>query len=110
MSSPIAPDSHVWPRRLFGPEDLSASVYGMDLVVSKELVSRGLWDLSPYAGLSGYLARGQEHTSKVELEDENVLGAQGTLGVALGISVVRLGVEYSVGKVDGYAFKLAFGS
>lgn len=92
----------VW---LFGPEDLSASVYGLDL-----LLSRDVWVVSPYVGVAGYVSRGQEHTTKVDLENETVFGAQGTVGVAYSISVLRLGAEYMVGRVDGYAFKVAFGS
>lgn len=91
--------------KLFGPEDLSASVYGVEL-----LASRDVWVLSPYAGVSGHLSRGHERTSKVDLDDENVLGVQGTLGLAYSISHLRLGAEYTVGRVDGYAFKVAFGS
>jgi hypothetical protein len=91
--------------RLFGPEDLSASVFGLDFVVSKDL-----WVLSPYVGVAGYLSRGTEHTSKVDLDAENVLGAQGTVGVAYSLSILRLGAEYTVGRVNAYAFKVAFGS
>lgn len=91
--------------RLFGPEDLSASVYGLDFLMSKDLSV-----FSPYAGVSGYLSRGREHTSKVDLEDENVFGVHGTVGVAVSISALRLGAEYNVGRVAGYSFKVAVGS
>ena len=90
--------------RLVGPEDLSASVYGVDL-----LVSRTVRFLSPYAVVSGHLSRGQEHTSKVDLADENVLGAQGTLGVAAKLSMLTLGAEYHAAKVSGYAVKISVG-
>ena len=43
--------------KLFGPADLDFNVYGLDFVASKE-ISR----FSPYAGVSGYWARGQETT------------------------------------------------
>ncbi len=88
--------------RLVGPDDLSASVYGVDLVVS-----RAVGFVSPYAGVSGHLSRGQEHTTKVTLADENVFGAQGTLGVAAKFSVVTLGAEYHAAKVSGYAVKIS---
>jgi hypothetical protein len=91
--------------RLFGPEDLNATVLGLDL-----LVSRDVWILSPYAGVSGFLSHGREQTSKVDLADETVLGAQATVGVALAIRFLRLGAEYSVGRVDGYSFKVAVGT
>lgn len=91
--------------RLFGPEDLSQSVYGLDL-----LVSRDVWLLSPYAGVSGFLSRAHERTTKVELDDENVLGAQGTVGVALQVSGLRIGAEYYVARVSGYSIKIGFGT
>lgn len=90
---------------LFGPEDVSASVYGADLFVSKKLSV-----FSPYAGVSGYLSHGSETTSKVTLDSENVLGVHGTLGVAASISFLRLGAEYNVGKVSGYSFKIGYGT
>lgn len=91
--------------RLFGPEDLSVSVYGLELVAS-----RSVSVFAPYAGVSGYLSRGREHTSKVDLQDENVFGLRGAVGVAAGISALRLGAELNLARVPGYAFKIAFGS
>jgi hypothetical protein len=90
--------------RLFGPDDLTASVSGLDLVVTKDVSV-----FSPYVGVSAYLARGHERTDKVDLEDENVLGVQATAGVAASISVLRLGAEVNLARVPGYAFKVAFG-
>lgn len=89
---------------LFGPEDLSTSVFGLELVASRDI-----WKVSPYAGVSGYVSRGHEHTSKVALDDENVYGVQGMLGVAASVSVLRLGVEYYLARVSGYSFKIAVG-
>jgi hypothetical protein len=89
---------------LFGPEDVGASVYGLDFVAS-----RAYSIVSPYIALSGFLSRAQEKTTKVDLADENVLGVQGTLGMAVSIRSVRLGAEYTVAKVPGYAFKVAYG-
>ena len=90
---------------LYGPDDMNVSTYGLDLLLSKDF-SR----FSPYAGISGYLARGHEKTSKVDLEDENVFGAQATVGVAASVSVLRLGAEVNLAKVPGYSFKVAIGS
>ena len=90
---------------LVGPEDLTSSVYGLDLVVSRKL---GI--LSPYASVSGFLSHGHERTSKVNLADENVLGAQATLGVAARISRMKLGAEYNLARVSGYAFRISVGS
>jgi hypothetical protein len=101
----IAAAVRVTGAKLVGPEDLSASVYGVDLLASKTF---GF--VSPYAGVTGQLSRGQEHTTKVSLADENVLGAQGTLGVAAKFSVLTLGAEYHAAKVSGYAVKISVGT
>jgi hypothetical protein len=90
---------------LFGPEDLSAGVFGADLVMSRDISI-----LTPYLGIAGYLTRGREHTDKVELDGENVLGAQATFGVAASISALRLGAEVHAARVPGYSIKIAFGT
>ena len=90
-------------NKLFGPEDLNAGVYGLDVLASKE------WSIfSPYAGVSGYLARAQETTSRVNLENENVFGLQGMIGLAANISALRIGGEINFAKVLGYSFKIGF--
>ncbi len=88
---------------LFGPDDLTASVAGADVLVSKDVSI-----FTPYAGVSGYLSHGHERTTKVDLDDEHVLGAQGTLGVTARVSLLRLGAEVNVARVTGYAFKIGF--
>lgn len=90
--------------RLFGPDDVRASTYGADVVVSRE-VSR----FEPYVGVSGYMSRAQETTSKVDLDDETAFGAQATVGVAVRVSVLRLGAEYYLAKVPGISMKIAMG-
>ena len=100
----LAAASRVSVATLFGPEDLGVTVYGLDFLMSKEVSV-----FSPYAGVSAYLSRGAEHTTKVDLEDESVFGVQGTAGVAVSISVLRLGAELNLAKVPGYSFKVAFG-
>lgn len=101
----LAAAARVSVARLFGPDDVSAGVYGLDFVMSRDVSI-----FSPYAGVSGFLSSAQEHTSKVDLEDEKVFGVQGMLGVAVSVWAVRLGAEYSIARVPGYAFKVAFGT
>jgi hypothetical protein len=103
--SDLAAAGRVSVATLFGPEDLSVSVYGVDFLMSKDVSV-----FSPYAGVSGYVSRGQEHTSKVDLENETIFGVRGTAGVSVKISVLRLGAEYTVAEVPSYSFKVAFGS
>ena len=88
---------------LFGPEDLNHSVVGLDVLASKD-ISR----FSPYVGVSGYLARAQETTTKVNLDDENVLGLQGMVGTSVNISRLRIGAEWNFADVAGYSFKLGY--
>ena len=91
--------------RMFGPEDLNASVVGIDVLASREY-SR----FSPYAGVSGYLGRAQETTSKVDLKDENVLGLQGMIGVATNpIAALKVSGEFNMAKVAGYSIKIGYG-
>jgi hypothetical protein len=91
--------------RLIGPDDVKASTYGLDFLVSKE-ISR----FEPYVGVSGYMARGRETTSKVDLDAETAFGAQATVGVTARVSVLRLGAEYYAAKVPGVSMKVAFGN
>ena len=81
--------------QLFGPEDLNQGVYGLDLLVSKD-VDR----FSPYAGISTYLGRAQATTSKVSLDDENIIAAQGMVGVTTHLSFLRIGAEINFASVN----------
>ena len=76
--------------RLIGPEDMTATVFGADFLVSKSISI-----VTPYAGVSGYWSRGHERTSKVDLDDESELGVQGMAGVIVTVSRLRLGAEYN---------------
>ena len=91
---------------LYGPEDLDYIAYGADLVASKTFAVSRWVAISPYAGVSTYLARSHEKSSVVDLSDENVLGAQATLGVSARVSVATLAVEYSAARVRSSAIKL----
>jgi len=90
--------------RLFGPEDLTATTYGADLVASTEFSV-----FAPYIGVSGYLAHARETTPKVDLDDESAFGAQATVGIAAQVSVLRIAAEYNLAKVPGISMKLGFG-
>ena len=90
--------------RVYGPEDVDLDTYGLDFTVSREISK-----FSPYAQVSTYLARGRETTTKVALDDENVVGLQGTLGMTVQASGLRLGGEVNLASVPGYSLKVAFG-
>lgn len=91
--------------RLYGPEDVKLSTYGLDFVASKDIDR-----FTPYAGVGAYLSRGQETTSKVNLGDENIFGFQGMVGANVRVWLVRLGAEFNLANVPGYSFKVAFSS
>lgn len=91
---------------MYGPEDLDFRVAGADLVASRQVKLTSWASLSPYAGVSGYLASSHEKTTAVSLRDEHVPGAQANVGAALQLSAARLGVEYNVAAVRSLSMKV----
>ena len=89
--------------RLFGPEDLNLGIYGLDLIVSRD-VNR----FSPYAGISTYLSSVQATTSKVSLDDENIIALQGMIGVTTHVSALRLGLEMNFAEVNTSSFLIGY--
>jgi hypothetical protein len=94
---------------MYGPEDLDFSVYGADLVASRQVKLTKWVSLSPYAGVSGYLARSHEKTTAVNLEDEHVPGAAANVGAAVQLLAARLSVEYNVARVRSLSIKAGVG-
>lgn len=94
---------------MYGPEDLDLRVYGADLVASREVKLTRWASLSPYAGVSGYLASSHERTAAVSLDDEHAPGVQATVGTVVQVSKLRLGVEYSVARVHSLSMKAGVG-
>jgi hypothetical protein len=91
--------------KMYGPEDLDFTVYGLDLVASTR------WRfVSPYAGVSASLSRSHEKSSVVNLADANVLGAQGTVGAAMQLGRMKVSAEYAIGAVQATSLKIGFGS
>ena len=92
---------------MYGPEDFNFAVYGLDFLASKEYALISDWvSISPYAGVSTYLANSHETSAVVNLSDEHVVGVQGMVGAVTQISIARLAVEYSVARVNSLSFKL----
>lgn len=94
---------------IFGPKDLSVNIYGIDLVASKEIKLLKKTFISPYAGVSSYLSSTHEKTGKVNLKDENILGAQAMFGVSARIYFARIGLEYNFSNTSTYSFKIGMG-
>jgi len=94
---------------LYGPEDLDFAVIGWDVVASREIRLTKWAALSPYAGVSSYLARAHEKSAVVDLKDEYEGGSQVMVGTTLQVSGVRLAMEYNRASVNSVSFKVGFG-
>ena len=92
---------------LFGPEDLTFTVYGLDLLASRAYTVSPKWlTVSPYAGVSGYLATSHERTAAVSLADETVSGAQAMVGAVAEVSRFRIAMEYNTARVSSRSIKI----
>ena len=93
---------------IFGPDDLTFTVYGLDVIASKEFSAKWV-SVSPYVGASTYLTTAHEKTAAVTLADENVVGTQAMVGVSARISAVRIGMEYNTARVASRSLKIGVG-
>ncbi len=85
-------------------EDFDLSTYSVDVVATKD-ISR----FTGYAGLSAYLVRSHETTSAVNLDNENVFGLQGNIGVtALFFSHLKIGAQLTVGALTFPSIVIGF--
>jgi hypothetical protein len=95
---------------LYGPEDLENAVYGGDLVASRRY---GLFAnrvaISPYAGVTATVSRSHEKSTVVNLRDETVFGAQGTIGAVAELYGARLAAEYALARIPSMSLKVGFG-
>ncbi len=92
---------------LYGPDDLDFTVYGMEVVTSREYaLFSNRASVSPYMGVSTYLANSHEKTAAVALDDERVLGAQATVGAVAKVGWLRVAAEYNAAKVSSRSIKL----
>src|SRR5258706_4179991 len=91
----------------YGPEDLKVSIYGLDVIASREFRIYSDWAyVSPYIGVSTYWSSSHETSEKVDLRDEHVMGGQAMAGAVIKLSVARVGVEYNFAKVNTLSFKM----
>jgi hypothetical protein len=94
---------------LFGPDDLDFTVYGADLLASRTFPLSRLVALSPYAGVSGYLATSHEKSAVVDLDDERLFGAHATVGAALRVWNAQVAAEYGLARVNTLSLKVGLG-
>lgn len=106
-SSDWAAAARVSAVSLYGPDDVNLSVYGVDLLTSKDYTLSPRWlTISPYAGVSTYMSSSHEKSAVVSLSDEHVMGAQAMVGAVAKVSVLRIGMEYNTAKVHSRSLKI----
>jgi hypothetical protein len=91
---------------LFGPADVSFAVQGVDVIAGWRHWRLGPTTLTPYAGAAAYLSASHEKASAVNLEDEHVFSAMGTVGATLQYSFLRVGAEASIAGLPSLALKV----
>jgi hypothetical protein len=91
---------------LFGPEDLNLTVYGLDLIASRQYPLLARVSIAPYVGVSGYLSSSHEKAAVVSLHDERVAGVHAMAGAVAQISVLRIAVEYDAGSVQARTVRI----
>ena len=92
---------------MYGPDDLNLTVYGVDLLASREFeVYSDRISITPYAGVSTFLSTTREKSEVVALDNEQVLGGQVMVGAVAKLWFTRLGVEYNLAKVSTLSFKV----
>ena len=95
--------------KIYGPEDLDFTTFGADAVVSRRFTVSKWVRVSPYAGVSGYLANSHEKSAVVSLADEHVVGGQAMVGAEVQLSKARLAAEYNVSRVNSFSLKVGIG-
>lgn len=95
---------------LYGPEDVSFQIYGLDVLASKKIEIYSDWiSVAPYAGASVHLTTSHEKSAVVDLRDETIAGLQGMVGAIAHISFAKVAVEYNAAVVNTISFKIGFG-
>ncbi|MEE9167209.1 MAG: hypothetical protein V3U24_07100 [Candidatus Neomarinimicrobiota bacterium] len=92
MEKNLATAVRIGAMGLVGVEDFGLTAFSIDLIASKD-ISR----FTAYGGLGTYLMSSHETTSVVDLDDENLLGLTGMVGVTTTLfSHLRIGAEISL--------------
>jgi hypothetical protein len=94
---------------LFGPEDVDFHQAAAELLVSRTFRLTRSISVSPYAGVSDYIAWSHEKSAVVSLNDEFVPGSQSSIGASVNLYGARLGVEYNAARVSSLSMKMGFG-
>ncbi len=100
-SSNLNVASRISHTSLFGPKDLNHSVSAIDILVSKNI-----WHLEPYAGLSLLHAHSQETTEKVDLKTVNVITPQALVGIRFSYKKFIASIEYDIAFKNTLSYEL----
>lgn len=93
--------------RMYGPKDMRLTVYGADVVASREFSIHDKWlRVAPYVVLSTMLSVAHEKSAEVNLSDERVAGLQGSAGIVTKVAAARIGLEYNVARVNTVSMKI----
>ena len=88
---------------LTGVPDFNFNVFGVGISASKRVRT-----LTPYLGVKGSVAVGNETTSKVDLATESIPFMQGILGATWSVWKLGVAAEYDVATVNTLALQIAF--
>ena len=91
---------------LYGPEDVNLGAVGLDLVASRRLDIVRRVSVTPYVGWSSIVSAGRETTDAVELESEVAPSSQVMAGAVLQVAMVRIGAEFTTGRVATRSLKV----
>lgn len=91
---------------LYGPADVNLGAVGLDLVASRRLDIVPRVSVTPYVGWSTIASAGRETTSAVELESEVAASSQVMGGAVLQVAMVRIGAEWTTGRVATRSLKV----
>jgi hypothetical protein len=94
---------------LFGPEDVNATVYGVDAVVSRTFNIRRGVSIAPYVGATSFLSTTSEKSNVVDLPDEHIAGVHANAGAVANVSFLRVAFEYDAAAVQSRTLKIGFG-
>lgn len=92
---------------IYGPKDLTFSIYGIEGIISKNFAWYGnKMGLSPYLDVSAVLSHSHERTDAVNLKDENVIIPQATLGLCAKLYFIRMAAEYNFSATNTFSFRI----
>jgi len=91
---------------LFGPADVNLAAVGLDLLGSRRIAIVKKVVVTPYVGWSSIASAGRETSDVVTLDAEVAASSQAMAGAVLELAMVRIGAEFTTGKVATRSIKV----